>query len=81
MSLNKVTCEITYDVKASDGLTRIIIGRRKKSCVQSLILIVVRCCRENGKWLLLFGEMLDDINYPDKHLKTDTCNPFRINFR
>ena len=31
-----------------------------------------------GKRLLLFGEMLKDINYPDGHLISDICQGFRI---
>ena len=31
-----------------------------------------------GKRLLLFGEMLSDIKYPDKWLISDICNGFRI---
>lgn len=31
-----------------------------------------------GKRLLLFGEMLTDIEYPDVHLISDICNGFRI---
>ena len=31
-----------------------------------------------GKRLLLFGEMLADINYPDTHLISDICQGFRI---
>ena len=31
-----------------------------------------------GKRLLLFGEMLKDISYPDVHLIDDICEGFRI---
>lgn len=31
-----------------------------------------------GKRLLLFGEMLDEIKYPDKHLIGDICHGFRV---
>ena len=31
-----------------------------------------------GKRLLLFGEMLDEIKYPDKHLISDICHGFRV---
>ena len=31
-----------------------------------------------GKRLLLLGEMLREINYPDKHLVRDTCEGFRV---
>ena len=31
-----------------------------------------------GKRLLLFGEMLKQINYPDAHLISDVCHGFRI---